>query len=185
MYELWREKQQEGGVHLVPVHVLRLALEEIGDGDRVDIDHPHPGHRRNHGGECFLMRVVLVGGEQDELAEPCRLPRRQQVVEHAVQGLPANRGVTGERAFGHDVDPIFHRRCAQHTILRRQIIGETLGDDRSSADREVRAMLLARPHRHDEARILGENRRDLSGSHLFEPARRRRGGGEGDGHFHW
>jgi hypothetical protein len=32
-------------------------------------------------------------------------------------------------------------------------------------------VLLARPDRNDEARIFGENRRDLSGSHLFEPAR--------------
>ena len=138
----------------------------------------------DHGRQRLLMRIVIVCSQEDELAEPGRLPRGQQVVEHAVKGLLAHRRVAGERALGADVHSVLDCGSAQHSIFRREVVGEPLGNERRRSDRQVRTVLLTRPDRHDESGILGQDRRDLSGSHLFEPARRGRGGGEGDGHFH-
>ena len=52
------------------------------------------------------------------------------------------------------VDSVLHRRRAQDTELRRQIVGEMLDDDRIAAERQMGPVLLGRAHRHDERRAL-------------------------------
>jgi hypothetical protein len=84
-----RDEQQERGVDLVTVHRCRLSFEEVPQVDGEHVDDPHARGRRDHRRECLLMRIVLVGGEQDELQHPGGFPGVEQVVEHPVQRLLA------------------------------------------------------------------------------------------------
>src|SRR5207245_6170272 len=58
--------------------------------------------------------------------------------------------------------PIYRRR-AQDLEGRREVVGETLDDERVAAERQVGAVLLAGPHRHEEAGIALENETHLVG----------------------
>src|SRR5258707_12730764 len=61
--ELGREIQQNGSVHYVAMHGLGLPLEQLMQIDRDDVHHPDARGRGVHGGECFLMWIVLVRRE--------------------------------------------------------------------------------------------------------------------------
>ena len=63
MYELRREKQQEGRIDLVAVHVLGLPLEEVADRNGIYVDDAHSRDGGDHSRQRFLMRIMLVGGE--------------------------------------------------------------------------------------------------------------------------
>src|SRR5512133_3874219 len=119
------------------------------------------------------MRVVLVSGEEDELANPRGLPRVQQVVEHSVKRLLAERRVSGKAALGLDVDALFPRGSQQHGKLGREVAGESLDDYGVTPQRHVRTVLLARSDGNDHSRISLDERRDLRGSHPFYSARLR------------
>src|SRR5687767_8874582 len=88
-----------------------------------------------------------------------------------MQGLLAHGAVSREATLALDIDAVFERRGAQHAELRREIVGEMIDDDRVAADREVQPVLLARPDRDDQPRVLGEYRGDVTGVHFLEPAR--------------
>src|SRR5438876_310939 len=79
--------------------------------------------------------------------------------------LPGN-----ERRGG--VDAVFDRRRAQDLEGRREVVGETLDDERVAAERQVGAVLLAGPHRHEEAGIALENETHLVGDKGLQVERR-------------
>src|SRR5207244_4133235 len=64
------------------------------------------------------------------------------------------------------------RRRAQDLQSGREVVGQALDDDRVTTQREVRAVLLARPHRHEEAGITLENETHLVGDEGLEMERR-------------
>src|SRR2546426_10490388 len=114
------------------VRVFEVAGEVEGERIHCEDARPAGAQRRKR----LLVRVVAVGGEDDERIHAGLLPVAEQVVHPAVQRLAAHRGVAGERAAGGGVDAVFDRRRAQDLEGRREGVGETLDDERVAAERE-------------------------------------------------
>src|SRR5207247_2299388 len=140
------------------------------EGERIHCEDARPAGAQR--GKRLLVWVVAVGGEDDERIHAGLLPVAEQVVHPAVQRLAAHRGVAWERAAGGGVDAVFDRRRAQDLEGRRKVVGETLDDERVAAEREVGAVLLAGPHRHEEAGIALENETHLVGDKGLQVERR-------------
>src|SRR5438067_2043796 len=78
----------------------------------------------------------------------------------------------GKRPLRGRVDAIFDGGRAQDLERAGQIVGQALDDDGVAAERQVRAVLLARSHRNEEARIALENETDLIGDQGLQVERR-------------
>src|SRR2546429_647133 len=132
----------------------------------------HAGLARAQGGERLLVRVVAVGGEDDEAFDTGFLPGSEQIVHPAVQRLAAHGGVAGEGPLGGGVDPIFDCRGAEDLERPGQVVGQALDDDGVTTKREVGAVLLTRSHRYEEAGIALQNEAHLVGDEGVEVQRR-------------
>src|SRR2546422_9607239 len=100
------------------------------------------------------------------------LPISQQVVHPPVQGLATDRGVAGEGPLGGGVDPIFDRWGPEDLEGSGEVVGQALDDDGVATEREVRPVLFARAHRHEEAGIALKNETHLVRDEGFEVQRR-------------
>jgi hypothetical protein len=170
-----RDVQHQRRVDLVAVHGLALSLEKVGEVDGEDVDRAHAGAGRNDCRQSLKVRVMLVRGQENELANTHRLPRVDEVVQQAVQRLAAERGISGVPALGRDVDAVLKGRRTQHAELGREVVGEPLDDDGVAAQRLVRPVLLARSDRDDHPRVAREHGCHLGWAHFLQPARRGRG----------
>src|SRR5207249_3910746 len=132
----------------------------------------HTGLARAQGGKRLLVRVVAVGGEDDEAFDTGFLPGSEQIVHPAVQRLAAHGGVAGEGPLGGGVDSIFDCRGAEDLERPGQVVGQALDDDGVATKREVGAVLLARSHRYEEAGIALKNEAHLVGDEGLEVQRR-------------
>src|SRR2546425_835261 len=143
--------EEQGRVELAAVHRAVRVFELAGEveGERIYCEDARPAGAQRR--KRLLVRVVAVGGEDDERIHAGLLPVAEQVVHPAVQRLAAHRGVAGERAAGGGVDAVFDRRRAQDLEGRREVVGETLDDERVAAEREGGALLLAGPHQHERS----------------------------------
>jgi hypothetical protein len=96
------------------------------------------------------VRVVAVGCQNDEGAHAAVLPRSQQVVHPAVQGLAAHGGVAGVVTLRGGVDAVADRRGAQDAEGGGEIVGEVLDDDRVAPEWEVWPVLFKGAHGHEQ-----------------------------------
>src|SRR5690349_23014709 len=111
------------------MHWFALPFEEIADADCEQIDDSNSRSFCDDRGERLLMWIVSVGGEQNELLEPRRFPRIEEVIEHSVQRLFSNGSVSGEDALCRGVHPIFDRGRSEHAELCGEIISESVDND--------------------------------------------------------
>src|SRR5689334_6609077 len=91
-----------------------------------------------------------------------------QVVQEPVQSFPTDGGAAGTICGPAGVDPIFHGRRAEDSELRREIIGQTLDNDRIAAQRKVGLVLFGFADRNDQAGLGGENLADPLRGEVFE-----------------
>ena len=68
-------------------------------------------------GERFLVWIVPVRSEKNELLESCCFPCIEKVVERPVQCFLPDRCVANETSLGIDIDAVLHGRCPQHAIF--------------------------------------------------------------------
>jgi len=161
-----------------------LALEKISEIHGEHVDHPDASPFRDHRRERLLMGIVPVCRQQNELLEPARFPRVEQVIEHPVQRLFSDRAVAREYAFRGGVDAVFDRWRPNDGELGGQVVGEAFDDDRVAAHRQVRAMLLTGADWNDQPRVRRLSGGDLRRDHLLEETRPRSGQRRGSGHSH-
>src|SRR5207249_719243 len=161
-----------GRVELAAVHGSVGVFEVVREVEGEHVDGEHTGLARAQGGERLLVRVVAVGGEDDEAFDTGFLPGSEQIVHPAVQRLAAHGSVAGEGPLGGGVDPIFDCRGAEDLERPGQVVGQALDDDGVATKREVRAVLLARSHRYEEAGIALKNETHLVGDEGLEVQRR-------------
>src|SRR5256884_2106625 len=166
------EVEEQGRVVLAAVHGSVGVFEVVREVEGEHVDGEHAGLARAQGGERLLVRVVAVGGEDDEAFDTGFLPGSEQIVHPAVQRLAAHGGVAGEGPLGGGVDPIFDCRGAEDLERPGQVVGQALDDDGVTTKREVGAVLLARSHRYEEAGIALKNEAHLVGDEGLEVQRR-------------
>src|SRR2546430_473272 len=166
------EVEEQGRVELAAVHGSVGVFEVVREVEGEHVDGEHAGLARAQGGERLLVRVVAVGGEDDEAFDTGFLPGSEQIVHPAVQRLAAHGGVAGEGPLGGGVDPIFDCRGAEDLERPGQVVGQALDDDGVTTKREVGAVLLARSHRYEEAGIALQNEAHLVGDEGLEVQRR-------------
>ena len=100
------------------MHGLGLALEQVAEVHGKHVHDAHACVRRDDGRQGLEVRVVLVRGQENELANAGGLPGVEQVVQCAMQRLASQRGVAGVRPLCGHVHAILERGCAQHAELR-------------------------------------------------------------------
>src|SRR5205814_2276154 len=170
--ELRGEVEQQGRIELAAVHRAVGVFEVIAEVEGEHVDGEDTRLARAQRGQRLLVRVVAVSGQDDEAFNPRLLPGSEQVVHPAVQRLAADGGVAGEGPLGRRVDPIFDRRGAEDLERPGEVVGQALDDEGVTTEREVGAVLLACPHRYEEAGIALENETHLVGDEGLEVQRR-------------
>src|SRR5919197_1214398 len=111
---------------------------------------------------------MLVSGEEDELAESVRLPRIDEIVQHAMQRFPTKRRVPRRLSLGVDVHSVFQGWRAQHAELGGKLIRQALDNDGVAAQGHVRPMLLARTNGDYQTGVARQDRRNIRGVQLLE-----------------
>src|SRR5439155_1163227 len=170
--ELRGEVEQQGRVELAAVHRPVGVFEVVREVEGEHVDGEDAGLAGAQGRERLLVRIVAVGGEDDEAFDARLLPGSEQIVHPAVQRLAADGGVAGEGPLGGGVDAIFDRRGAEDLERPGEVVGQTLDDDGVAPEREVGAVLFARSHRYEEAGIALKHEAHLVGDEGLEVQRR-------------
>jgi len=111
---------------------------------------------------------VLVRREENEFLDTRSFPCVDEIIEGAMERLATQGGVSRKPTLGVNVDAVFERRCAQHSELRGEIIGEMLHNYRVASKGHVRSVLLTGADGHDQARVASERLRNLGWSELLE-----------------
>src|SRR2546426_1888651 len=171
-HELRREVQQQRGVQLATVHRAVLVLHVAGEVEGEDVDREDPGPLRAQRRERLLVRVVAVRRQDDERVDAGLLPRAEQIVDPAVQGLATHGCVAGVRPPGRRVHAVLDGGGAQDVEGGREIVRQTLDDDRVASQRQMGAVLFAGAHRHQEAGIALEDEANLVRKESLEVSRR-------------
>src|SRR6266498_2396581 len=140
--ETWQARNQP----LAAVSGAAGILEIAGEVECEDVDREHARAFGAQGREGFLVRVVPVGGENNESVDAALLPGPQQIVHPAVQCLAAYRGVARVRPLGDGIDAVGNRRRPQNTEAGREVIGEAFDDIRVTAQRQVGSVLFTGAH---------------------------------------
>ena len=148
--ELRGDVQHKRRVELAAVRRTVRLVEVPSEVEVKDVHGEHACATRAQGGEGFLMGVVSVRRKNNEGAHAALLPRAQQIIHPAVQGLAADRGIAGIATFSRRVDAIRDCRRPQNTEAGGKVVGEALDDECIASKREVRPMLLAGTHRHQQ-----------------------------------
>jgi len=148
--ELRGDVQHERRIELATVRRTVRFFEIPGKVEGEDVDGEHAGAAGAQGGEGFLMGVVPVRRKNNEGANAALLPRAQQIIHPAVQGLAADRGIAWIVTFSRRVDAIGDCRRPQNREAGGEVVGEALDDECIATKREVRPMLLAGAHRHQQ-----------------------------------
>ena len=148
--ELRGDVQHERRIELAAVRRTVRFFEIPGEVEGEDVDGEYASAVGAQGGEGFLMGVVPVRRKNNEGAHAALLPRAQQIIHPAVQGLAADRGITWIVTFSRRVDAIGDCRRPQNSEAGGKVVGEALDDECIATKREVRPMLLAGAHRHQQ-----------------------------------
>jgi len=143
MDQLGREVEHERRIELAAMGRSGRVFEIVGEVEGKDVHGEYSSPPRAQRGEGFLMGIMSVGGKNNESVHATLLPGAEQVVHPAVQSFPAHRRIAREGTLGGGVHAIRYRRGAQDAEAARQVVGETLDDERVAAEREVWSMLLA------------------------------------------
>ena len=167
-YELGIEVEHEGGLGLAGVLRELLPFDEVVDGHIPDVDDADPCAGGDEGGEGLEVGVVAVGGDEDELGDAVALPRVEQLVHGAVEGLSAEGGGAGVRALGPYIDAEVEGRGAKDAELTGEVDAETSSDEHIAAEGQVRAVLFERADRDNESRVAGQVRGDIDPAELVE-----------------
>src|SRR6266849_8573707 len=170
--ELRGEVEQQRCIKLASVHRPVGVLQVVREVEGEDVDGGDAGWASAQGGERLLVRVVAMGGENDEAFDARLLPGNQQVVHPPVQGLATDRGVAGEGPLGGGVDPIFDRWGPEDLEGSGEVVGQALVDDGVATERAVRPVVFARAPRFEEAGIALKNETHLVGDEGLEVQRR-------------
>jgi hypothetical protein len=166
-----------------PGRVEQLVREEVAQVDREHVDDADARAGGDDGGQRLLVRVEAMGGEQDALVHAAPLPRRQQVVQQAVQRLLSERRaphVPGTFGTGRRIDAVLHGRRAQDAERSGEVVGQPLHQEGAGAERQVGSRRPRRAHRDEDAGIGVKQRRHYGRREVLQPARWR--GGERNGH---
>ena len=107
------DEQKQRGVYLPAVDDGALASLR-GKGDREDVHGPHPRPPRTDGAQRFLMRILSVGREYDELRHASVLPPGDQVIDESVEGLEVDGRTPRELTNRRRVHAIFYGGRPQH-----------------------------------------------------------------------
>ena len=147
-----------------------LLGSRFGDTQRgcKDIDGSHGRAASAEGAQRFLVRILAMGGNNDELVYSSGFPGTDEVVQEPMQRFAAHRGASRVLDFRRRVDPIFDGRGAKDLHLAGKIVGQALDDERVTTKRKVRAMLLCRTNGNDEPGVSREVQLDGVGSEAFE-----------------
>lgn len=148
--ELRGDVQHERCIELAAMRRTVRFIEIPGEVEGEDVDSEHASAAGAQGGEGFLMGVVPVRRKNNESAHAALLPRAKQIIHPAVQGLAADRGIAWIMTFGRRIDAVGDCRRPQNGEAGGKVVGEALDDECIATKREVRPMLLAGAHRHQQ-----------------------------------
>jgi len=152
MDQVGGEKEHERGVQLATVDGGAGALQQGAELEAEDVDDLHRGLVGPDGTQRLQVRLAGLGGEDHELPDACPpLPGLDKFVHDPMQRAAAE-GCAAREVVGLLVDSVLQRRHANDPELRREIVGQVLDDDGIAPERQVRAVLLGRAHRHDHGR---------------------------------
>src|SRR5438552_10447123 len=138
------------------MHRTLGVLQVTGEVEGEDVHREDPRLAGPQRGQRFLMRVVVVGGEDDERLDARLLPGAEQLVHPAVQRLAPHGRVAGVGALGSGIDAILYRRRAQDAELGGEVVGEALDEDGVTPQREMGSVLLTGADGHEEAGVALE-----------------------------
>src|SRR5687767_12782337 len=91
VYHLRSEIEHDGCIDFVTMHCFRLALEQLRQVHSEDVHDSNAGAGGDDCSECFLVWIVPVRGEKNELLEPGCFPCVEKVVEGPVERLLSHR----------------------------------------------------------------------------------------------
>lgn len=148
--ELGSEIEHQRRVELPPVGRPARIFEIAGEVESKHVYGEHACPAGAQRGEGLLMGIVSMRRKNNEGADTTLLPRAEQIVHPAVQGLPADGRIAGVGALGRRVDAIGDGRSPKDPESRRKVVGEPLDDEGIAAQRQVRPVLLAGAHGHQE-----------------------------------
>ncbi len=147
-------------------NAARGLLPNQWDAEDVDCSNTRPV--RPERAQGFLVRVLPMGGNDNELLHSTLFPRSDQVVQESMERLAPNRCAAGKGSRSCRVHAIFYGGGAQDVEFCREVVREPLHDDGVTAQREVLSMLLRGTDGHDQPRIAFQVGAHRVGGKVFE-----------------
>ena len=148
--ELRREIQHQRRIELAAVRWAAGIVQIAGEVEGKDVYREYASPVGAQGRKGLLMGIVAVRRKNNESAHAALLPRAEQVIHPAVQGLASDSRIAGVGAFGRCVDAVRNCRRPEDAKTGRQVIGQSLDDERIATKGEVGSMLLTGAHRHQQ-----------------------------------
>lgn len=162
VYLIGVDVQEEGCVHVTTMNreacIVHFSLQRHCE----DVDGADPCATGPDGAESFLMRILPVRRDDDELHDSASFPRSDEIVHGAVQGLTAQRRGSRKGHLCGGVDTIFNCGGPEDLELGGQVIRESFYNCGVAAERKVGTVLFGCTHRKDQAGVANDAVRDRS-----------------------
>lgn len=99
------------------------------------------------------MRLMTLRGNDDHLGDTVIVPTSQEFIDGAVECFSTKRAGAGVRRPIRLCEAVVKRRRDDDSKVAGQSPCHPFGDEGVGSQRQMRPMVVERPHRHDEAGV--------------------------------
>lgn len=118
-YKLRGEVQEERRVELAAMHRSVSVFQAAPEVESEHVNREHASLGRAQRGQCFLMRIESVRGENNKRVDAGLFPGSDEVIHPAMQRLAAHGRVAGKFPPVDAIHAVFHGGRSENLEVRR------------------------------------------------------------------